>query len=102
MYREEVFPQTASLQGIGIYDTSQRLRIWLVSCIPPRYLSNRTAKLIPFNLSKGKYHIFQFEGLSVCQWALFKAISMSSNCKKIEIGYIFFCKTDFYLIFHKI
>ncbi len=30
------------------------------------------------------------------------AISVSLNGKKIEIGYIFICKTDFYPIFYKI
>lgn len=36
------------------------------------------------------------------KWVFFRAISVSLNGKKIEIGYIFICKTDFYPIFYKI
>ena len=51
LYRE-VFPQTASLQRIGIYGTSQCLGAWLVSCIPPPYTSCGIVKLIPIELSQ--------------------------------------------------
>ena len=37
MLRNKVFPQTVSLQRIGISDTNQCLGTWLVSRIPPRY-----------------------------------------------------------------
>lgn len=37
MFRNKIFPQTVSLQRIGISDTSQVPKHWLVSRIPPRY-----------------------------------------------------------------
>jgi len=47
MLRNKVFPQTVSLQRIGISDTSQCLGTWLVSRIPPRY-TRRALKNIGF------------------------------------------------------
>ena len=37
----------------------------------------------------------------MCQWAISGVDSVSIEYKKIEIGYKCVCKTDFYLIFHK-
>ena len=36
------------------------------------------------------------------KWVFFMGVSVSLNGKKIEIGYIFICKTDFYSILYKI
>lgn len=51
MLRNKVFPQTVSLQRIGISDTSQCLGTWLVSQIPPLNRYYNPVKLVPLPIS---------------------------------------------------